>query len=189
MARCIYAETRTDDRARRAARSGIEFGRSDPKPSGAAGNACGSYVPNLISEGEPVPTIANRALLVAYAWPDNTIRQKRLAKFVGEFFGKIDQFRGGARHPKWAEINLAAKIPGWTRFKPAADWLAEKRNVAARDQSQPGPPGDLTRAFQQFLDTYAASSGQKTLSPNEREQLYAEFWQFLETKNGKQPVR
>ncbi|MFL5071463.1 MAG: TAXI family TRAP transporter solute-binding subunit [Xanthobacteraceae bacterium] len=147
------------------------------------------HYPNLISEGDPVPTIASRALLVAYAWPDNTLRQKRLAKFVGEFFGKIDRFRGGARHPKWAEINLAAEIPGWTRFKPAADWLAEKRNIVARDQSQPGSPGDLTRAFQQFLDTYAASSGQKTLSPNEREQLYAEFRQFLETKNGKQPVR
>jgi len=136
-----------------------------------------------------VPTIANRALLVAYAWPDNTLRQKRLAKFVGELFGKIDQFRGGARHPKWAEINLAAEIPGWTRFKPAADWLAENRNVVARHQGQPGSPGDVKQAFQQFLDTYAASSGQKTLSSKEREQLYTEFRQFLETKNGKQPVR
>jgi hypothetical protein len=136
-----------------------------------------------------VPTIANRALLVAYGWPDNSVRQKRLAKFVREFFGKIDQFNDGARHPKWNEINLAAEIPGWTRFKPAVDWLAENRNVVARDQGQPGSPGDVKRAFQQFLDTYAASSGQKTLSPNEREQLYAEFRQFLKTKNGKQPVR
>ena len=39
------------------------------------------------------------------------------------------------------------------------------------------------------LDNYAASSGQKNLSPNEREQLYAAFRQSLETKNGKQPVR
>jgi TRAP-type uncharacterized transport system substrate-binding protein len=145
--------------------------------------------PNLIAEGDSVPTIANRALLVAYGWPDNSLRQKRLAKFVREFFGKIDQFNDGARHPKWNEINLAAEIPGWTRFKPAADWLAENRNVVARDQGQPGSPGDVKRAFQQFLDTYAASSGQKTLSPNEREQLYAEFRQFLKTKNGKQPVR
>jgi TRAP-type uncharacterized transport system substrate-binding protein len=142
--------------------------------------------PNLIAEGETVSTIANRALLVAYAWPDNSLRQKRLAKFVREFFGKIDQFGDGARHPKWSEINLAAEIPGWTRFKPAADWLAEHRNVAA--QGQPGTSAELKRAFQQFLDTYSAS-GQRTLSPNERDTLFAEFRQFLESKNGKQPVR
>jgi uncharacterized protein len=142
--------------------------------------------PNLIAEGESVSTIANRALLVAYAWPDNSLRQKRLTKFVREFFDKIDQFGDGARHPKWSEINLAAQIPGWTRFKPAADWLAEHRNVAA--QGQPGTSADLKRAFQQFLDTYAASR-QKPLSPNERDMLYAEFRHFLESKNGKQPVR
>jgi len=146
--------------------------------------------PNLIAEGESVPTIANRALLVAYAWQENAARQKRLTKFVREFFGKIDQFRDGARHPKWSEINLAAEIPGWTRFKPAADWLAENHDAVA--QGQPGTPGDLTRAFQQFLDTYTGSSGQwgqKTLSPHERDMLYAEFRQFLESKNGKQPGR
>src|SRR6266702_4854110 len=86
--------------------------------------------PNLIAEGSSIPTIANRALLVAYAWAEDSPRHKRLAKFVREFFGKIDQFHDGARHPKWDEINLAIEIPGLTRFKPAADWLAEHRVVA-----------------------------------------------------------
>ncbi len=144
--------------------------------------------PNLIVEGASVPTIANRALLVAYAWADNSPRQKRLAKFVREFFGKIDQFHDGARHPKWNEINLAAEIPGWTRFKPAADWLAEHRVVAtSRNQGQ--SPADVKVAFEQFLENYAAASGQKALSPREREMLFTQFRQFLETRKVEQSVR
>src|SRR5439155_630672 len=45
--------------------------------------------PNLIAEGASVPTIANRALLVAYNWPENSPRYKRVAKFIDAFFGKI----------------------------------------------------------------------------------------------------
>src|SRR5947207_2995238 len=40
--------------------------------------------PALIPEGKTVPTIGNRALLVAYAWPENSIRYQRLAKFIRE---------------------------------------------------------------------------------------------------------
>src|ERR1700724_1491271 len=80
--------------------------------------------PALIPEGQTASTVGNRSLLVTYAWPENSARYNRIAKFVGEFFGKIDQFHDGSRHPKWEEINLAADMPGWKRFKPAADWLA-----------------------------------------------------------------
>ncbi len=67
--------------------------------------------PNLIDEGTSVATVANRALLVAYASPENSDRYRKLTKFVQEFFGKIDQFHTAARHPKWSEINLSAEIP------------------------------------------------------------------------------
>src|SRR6266700_135275 len=90
--------------------------------------------PSLIARGSSVPTVANRALLVAYAWPEDSIRYKKIAKFVQELFGRIDQFHSSARHPKWKEVNLSAEIPGWTRFKPAAEWLAAHRNVAMRSQ-------------------------------------------------------
>ena len=73
--------------------------------------------PNLVPEGTSVPTIANRALLVTYAWPEGSSRYNRVAKFVNEFFGKIDEFHSPSRHPKWAEINLWADIPGWTTIQ------------------------------------------------------------------------
>ncbi len=68
--------------------------------------------PNLIDRGSSVATVANGALLVAYAWPEGSDRCKKLIKFVEEFFGEIDQFHNAARHPKWSEINLSAEIPG-----------------------------------------------------------------------------
>jgi TRAP-type uncharacterized transport system substrate-binding protein len=126
--------------------------------------------PALIPEGTSVSTVGNRSLLVTYAWPENSARYNRIAKFVREFFGKIDQFHDGSRHPKWEEISLAAEMPGWTRFKPAADWLAEHQSVA------------LKPAFDQFVQNYSAPSGQKGISDKDRELLFVKFQQFLQSQ-------
>jgi uncharacterized protein len=126
--------------------------------------------PALIPEGTSVSTVGNRSLLVTYAWPENSARYNKIAKFVREFFGKIDQFHDGSRHPKWEEISLAAEMPGWTRFKPAADWLAEHQSVA------------LKPAFDQFVQNYTATSGQKGISDKDRELLFVKFQQFLQSQ-------
>lgn len=142
------------------------------------------HYPNLIPEGRSVPTIANRALLVTYAWPEDSLRYKLVGKFVHEFFGKIDQFHDRARHPKWAEVNLAADIPGWIRFKPAAEWLATHQNVVMqRDQGAAAnrSNAELKVAFDQFLENHYGSSGQ-TLSSRKQEMLFAQFMQFLQSR-------
>jgi TRAP-type uncharacterized transport system substrate-binding protein len=138
--------------------------------------------PALIPQGTSVPTIGNRALLVTYAWPEGSPRYKRLVKFVQAFFGKINQFqegaRSGARHAKWREINIAAEIPGWTRFKPAADWIAEELATA-----QSGPQfGNINALFEQFVSQYAASKRHKAFSDNERQVLFDKFREFLATQ-------
>jgi TRAP-type uncharacterized transport system substrate-binding protein len=140
--------------------------------------------PALIPEGTRVPTFANRALLVAYSWPENTVRYNKLVKFVREFFGKIDQFHDGARHPKWNEINIAADMPGWTRFKPAAEWLAEQRVAVARSHGpvSAGSGAELKLAFDQFVDQYAASRGLSAMSTGDQEMLFAKFRQYLQTQ-------
>jgi TRAP transporter TAXI family solute receptor len=141
--------------------------------------------PNLIDEGKSVATVANRALLVAYAWPDDSDRYKKLTKFVQTFFGKIDEFHNAARHPKWSEINLSAEIPGWTRFKPAADWLAAHRETAAlktQDSAIDQSPTELKAAFERFIENYTASSRLKTLSTSEREKLFAQFMGYVESQ-------
>ena len=145
--------------------------------------------PNLIAEGTTVPTIANRALLVAYTWPEDSPRYKKVAKFVDAFFSKIDQFNTPSRHPKWREVNLSAEMPGWVRFKPAAEWLAAHRNQAVSanpdstlDQSSP----ELRLAFEKFMQNYASSSGRKTLSTKEREMLFARFMKILSESKAEQ---
>jgi uncharacterized protein len=147
------------------------------------------HYPNLVPEGTTVPTIANRALLVAYTWPENSPRYKRLAKFIDAFFSKIDQFNNRSRHPKWREVNLSAEMPGWVRFKPAAQWLAAHRNEALSanaditlGQSSP----ELRLAFEKFMQNYASSSGRKTLSTKERELLFAKFMKILAESKAEQ---
>jgi TRAP-type uncharacterized transport system substrate-binding protein len=133
------------------------------------------HYPNLVPEGTTVPTIANRALLVAYTWPENSPRYNKVAKFVDAFFSKIDQFNNTSRHPKWREVNLSADMPGWVRFKPAADWLAAHRNQAVSANSDSA----LKPAFDKFLQDYFASTGRKTLSTKERELLFAKFEKYI----------
>jgi TRAP-type uncharacterized transport system substrate-binding protein len=145
--------------------------------------------PNLIPEGTSVPTIANRALLVAYTWPENSPRYKKVAKFIDAFFSKIDQFNNSSRHPKWREVNLSAEMPGWVRFKPAAEWLAAHRNqpVSANPEgtlAQSSP--ELRVAFEKFIENYSSSSGRKTLSTKEREMLFARFMKILAESKAEQ---
>jgi TRAP-type uncharacterized transport system substrate-binding protein len=175
---------------------GVHFLPLDERTAPAAKQILADYIPAeltheqypaLIPEGTSVPTVANRALLVAYAWPENTPRYYKIAKFVREFFGKIDQFRDSARHPKWNEVNIAAEMPGWTRFKPAADWLAEQRVAAAAARArgaQALPEGgtELKLAFDQFVDQYAATRGLKAISASDQEMLLFKFRQYLQSQ-------
>ena len=130
--------------------------------------------PAVIPDGQTVSTVGNRSLLVTYAWPENSVRYNRVAKFVQELFGKIDEFHTPARHPKWADVILGAEMPGWIRFKPAADWLAAHRpnnNAVA-----------LRPAFDQFVQSYAQSNGQRPMSDRDREALFVKFQQFMQTQ-------
>lgn len=160
-------------------------------PSREAGDLFSHYLPaeltheqypKLIAEGETVPTIANRALLVAYAWPEESQRYKRLAKFVDTFFSRIDQFNSASRHPKWKEVNLAADMPGWTRFKPAAEWLAAHRGQVPTNGDQATSDQNATElkaAFETFIQNYVASTGGQALSVQQREALFEQFKKFL----------
>ena len=143
--------------------------------------------PNLIPVGTTVPTIANRALLVAYNWPENSARYNRIAKFVDAFFSKIDRFNNASRHPKWREVNLSADMPGWTRYPPAAEWLASHRTqpVSANpDGSLEQSPPELRLAFEKFIQ-----SGQKSLSPRDRELLFRNFKKFIAAQQDQSAAR
>ena len=124
--------------------------------------------PLLIPADADVSTIAVGDVMAVYAWPRGTERYNRIVRFVDAFFSKFDQFQQPPRHPKWREVNLAAELPGWTRYKPAQDWLAQKAAAGTADattqekfntflaQANPAANEKLTDAgkealFQQFL--------------------------------------
>jgi uncharacterized protein len=148
-------------------------------------NLTSEEYPELIPAGTTVPTVANRALLVAHAWPEDSVRYNRLAKFVDAFFSKIDRFHDRARHPKWREINLAADIPGWIRFKPAADWIAQHRLTGqARGPADDadGLHADRRALFAEFLDDYTATRHNK-LTSTDQEELFARFDDFVRRRH------
>jgi hypothetical protein len=89
--------------------------------------------PEAIPPGQSVDTIAITAVLIAYNWPKNTDRYRRVKTFVEEFFPRIAEFRKPPRHLKWREVNLAAKLSGWNRFEPAETWLANDRIADSHD--------------------------------------------------------
>jgi TRAP transporter TAXI family solute receptor len=134
--------------------------------------------PNLIAKGDAVDTIAIGAVLAAYNWPENSERYRRLEKFVNVFFPRIEEFQRPPFHPKWTEVNLSAQLPGWDRFKPAAQWLEHNSNAAATKETK--------KQFNEFLADRARRAG--TPAPNKPDDREALFLQFLDWQK-KQPVR
>jgi len=138
--------------------------------------------PALIAPGASVPTIANKALLVAYNWGEGTPQYRRLAKFVETFFDRIQQFHDDSRHPKWKEVNLAAEVPEWIRFKPAADWLARYKSALAAPTPDVRNDANLKRLFAQFVEDYTASTGRKVISSQDQEALFIKFREMLQSQ-------
>jgi hypothetical protein len=109
------------------------------------------------------------AVLAAYNWAPNTDRYRRLAHFVDVFFGKISEFQKPPFHPKWKEVSLTASLRGWTRFKPAQDWLAQHA----------GPEATVSDARGDFAKFLAGQGDRGDLSSENREALFQQFleWQ------------
>jgi len=115
-----------------------------------AANLTNKLYPNLIAEGVSIPTIANHALLVVYAWPERSERYHRLVRFVNEFFSKINRFQDGARHPKWAEFNLATEVPGQRPGSLGMGmWRRRRKHLPRPRTSRPTPPGRIAVGLRQ----------------------------------------
>ena len=98
-----------------------------------------AYLPASISKQDypalieqEVETIAAITVLVSFNWPKDSVRYKRTEKFVNAFFSKFDEFHKPPRHPLWKVVNLAATIPGWTRFAAAEEWLRNSQTGQAK---------------------------------------------------------
>ncbi|MGI9384998.1 MAG: TAXI family TRAP transporter solute-binding subunit [Methyloligellaceae bacterium] len=130
--------------------------------------------PGLIEPGNTIQTVAVGSVLAVFNWSKKTDRYWRLYRFVNAFFSNFDKVIAQTeRHPKWSEVNLAARLPGWKRFKPAADWLAANRKSIATRRK-------LKAAFEKFLKNLAPKDGSKQLTPSQREELFSQFVRWRE---------
>ena len=134
--------------------------------------------PGLIKEGEQVDTIAVGAVLIAYNWPKGTDRYNRIVSFIDHFFPKLPEFQKPPRHGKWKETNLAAKLPGWTRFAYADEWLQKHpARVAAT-------PSLERKQFNEFVASRDPNAGPLAESGSfeERERLFQEFLKWKQAR-------
>lgn len=82
--------------------------------------------PNLVPPDKPVDTVAAGSVLVTLSAPAGSARANGVNRFVKALFNNFDRLRLLGRHPKWREVNLAAQIPGLTRY-PEAQAFLDKR--------------------------------------------------------------
>ncbi|MBV8616149.1 MAG: TAXI family TRAP transporter solute-binding subunit [Acetobacteraceae bacterium] len=117
--------------------------------------------PALVAD-KPVDTIAVGSVMAVFAWSPRTERYARVSRFVDAFFSKFQQFLQPPHHPKWHEVNLAAQVPGWTRFAPAKAALDRLPSIAVANSTQQAEfntflsqaniaPAGLSEAQQQAL--------------------------------------
>ena len=99
-------------------------------------------------------------MLMAFNWPGEHERHRRLSRFVDTFFTKFPDIQKPPRHPRWKNINLAATVQGWTRFAPAQAWIDKVATAApvTTGAATPAPAGTIdaaaneARLFKEFLE-------------------------------------
>jgi TRAP transporter TAXI family solute receptor len=121
--------------------------------------------PNLLDGKDRIDTIAVPAVLAVFNWQKDTDRYRKVVRFVQYLFTRWDTFQHPPYHPKWRDVNLAATVPGWTRFGPAEDMLQQ---IEAQQQEK------RKAEFQTFLNNHP---GMPT-NAAEREALFRDFLQW-----------
>ena len=96
--------------------------------------------PNLIPPGGTIDTLAVPVVLAVYNWPKNSDRYRRVERFVQYYFERFDRLKQPSFHPKWKEINLAARVPGWNRYPAAEEALAASKDGGTGRQANSNEP-------------------------------------------------
>jgi len=121
--------------------------------------------PNLLDGKDRIDTIAVPAVLAVYNWQKDSDRYRKVQRFVEYLFDRWDTFQHPPYHPKWRDVNLAATVPGWTRWAPAEDMLQQ---YEAKQQQQ------QKTDFQSFLSSRPGAPANAA----ERDALFREFLQW-----------
>jgi uncharacterized protein len=142
----------------------------------ALGEFTSQEYPTLVAPGQVTDTIAVPAVLAVFNWQKNTDRYRKVQRFVEAFFTKFEQFQQPPRHPKWRDVNLAATVPGWTRWSVAEEMLQRIRQANGVNTQQGGAAAE----FAAFLQEKGVANVQP--SADQREALFREFLQWQQQR-------
>jgi TRAP-type uncharacterized transport system substrate-binding protein len=123
--------------------------------------------PNLLQGQDRIDTIAVPAVLAVFNWPKNTERYAKVDRFIQYLFSRWDALQHPPYHPKWRDVNLAATVPGWTRFSVADDQLQQ---IQAQQQQKQQQRADF--------DTFLSHQPRMPASDADREELFRKFIQW-----------
>ena len=132
--------------------------------------------PGLVPEDQPTDTIAVPAVLAVFNWGKGNDRYRRVERFTESFFSKWDKFREPPRHPKWRDVNLAATVPGWTRWSVAEEILRRMR------AKEPADPQVASADFSTFLKSKGSAFA--NLTQQQRDAIFLEFLQWQKQRGG-----
>jgi TRAP-type uncharacterized transport system substrate-binding protein len=142
----------------------------------ALGEFTSQEYPGLVPPGQVTDTIAVPAVLAVFNWQKNTDRYRRVQRFVEAFFTKFEQFQQPPRHPKWRDVNLAATVPGWTRWGVAEEMLQRLRQANGVGAQQAAAAAE----FAAYLKEKGVTDAQPT--PNQRDALFRDFLQWQQAR-------
>ncbi len=123
--------------------------------------------PNLLQGQDRIDTIAVPAVLAVFNWQKNTDRYARVERFIEYLFSRWDTLQHPPYHPKWRDVNLAATVPGWTRFSGAEQLLQQMQVEQQQKQQQ-------RAAFETFL----TNQPKMPVNDADREDLFRKFLQW-----------
>jgi TRAP transporter TAXI family solute receptor len=128
--------------------------------------------PELIADGDSVDTVSVCTVLVAFNWSQDSVRYRRVAKFVDAFFDNFDDLFRAPRHPKWRDVNFAATLEGWRRSPAAQAWI----DRATAGNAEPGDTASKT-SFDTFLAQNTKVKG-TMISEAQRSELFRAFLEW-----------
>ena len=103
-----------------------------------------------------------------------------MERFIQNYFARFEKLKQPPFHPKWKEINLAAKVPGWNRYWVAED-LLNQANANARDPASSSVTASpSTNTVTIAVDVNLARVQAAQAAPNNKEEQERLFRQFLE---------
>lgn len=122
--------------------------------------------PELIAPGTQIDSIGIPAVLASYNWPKDSDHFRRIERFINYYFDRFELLKQPSFHPKWRDVNLAAKVSGWARYGVADQKIAQMAS-STPDQHPPASAAALPAAapgddplFQQFLSWRRQHQGQ-----------------------------